>query len=280
MLFYFKKYLKLHFLLLFLLILYGGLVPIFSLATNFIINAIVLLSTGTNNQEVIDLIIIWSCVAVFCTLLDPFVIYYINCIVIKISYLIGFDLRIKIINSIQTYKWLEFNKKGSDTFLGWLLNDVILLQNDILREFYSNFIRVSVVFFGLIFLIIIDYVYFGIGLVVALIFILSPIIFKNFVKKATKNYLDAKNTFSNKLTNFLFGYQLFFFANKANLLSESVANVCLTMKNKEIIYYFKNNAQSLTNQTVSSILNTAIIVGGIFLAFNGFVTFGSLVAAS
>lgn len=267
MIFYFKKHLKLHFLLLFLLILYGGLVPIFSLATNFIINAIVLISTDFNNQEAINLIIIWSCVAVFCALLEPFVVYYINCLVIKISYLIGFDLRIKIINSIQTYKWLEFNQKGSDTFLGWLLNDVVLLQNDILREFYSNFIRISVVFFCLIFLIIIDYVYFiyfGIGLVVALIFMLSPIIFKNFIKRATKNYLNAKNTFSNKLTNFLFGYQLFLFANKANLLSESIANVCLKMKDKEIIYYFKNNAQSLTNQTVSSILNTAIIVGGIF----------------
>lgn len=283
MIFYFKKHLKLHFLLLFLLILYGGLVPIFSLATNFIINAIVLISTDFNNQEAINLIIIWSCVAVFCALLEPFVVYYINCLVIKISYLIGFDLRIKIINSIQTYKWLEFNQKGSDTFLGWLLNDVVLLQNDILREFYSNFIRISVVFFCLIFLIIIDYVYFiyfGIGLVVALIFMLSPIIFKNFIKRATKNYLNAKNTFSNKLTNFLFGYQLFLFANKANLLSESIANVCLKMKDKEIIYYFKNNAQSLTNQTVSSILNTAIIVGGIFLALNDFVTFGSLIAGS
>lgn len=283
MLLYFKKYLKLHFLLLFLLILYGGIVPIFSLATNFIINAIVLLSADFNNQSAINLIIIWSCVAVVCALLQPFVVYYLNCLVIKISYLIGFDLRIKIINSIQTYKWLEFNQKGSDTFLGWLLNDVILLQNDILREFYSNFISVSVVFFGLIFLIIIDYVYFiyfGIGIVVALIFIISPIIFKNFIKKATKNYLNSKNTFSNKLTNFLFGYQLFLFANKANLLTENVAKVCLTMQNKEMIYYFKSNSQSLTNQTVSSILNTAIIVGGIFLALNNFVTFGSLIAAS
>lgn len=133
------------------------------------------------------------------------------------------------------------------------------------------------------FLIIIDYVYFiyfGIGIVVALIFIISSIIFKNFIKKATKNYLNSKNTFSNKLTNFLFGYQLFLFANKANLLSENVAKVCLTMQNKEMIYYFKNNAQSLTNQTVSSILNTAIIVGGIFLALNNFVTFGSLIAGS
>lgn len=111
-----------------------------------------------------------------------FVVYGFNRILAKIMFLISFDLRIKIINAIQTYSFLEFHKLGPDSFIGYLLNDVGLIEERISRQFYAVILFSFQIIFSLIFSIIIDnqnFVFSGFSLFTLIIFLVLPFYIKN-----------------------------------------------------------------------------------------------------
>lgn len=281
MFYFWKKHYKVHIILVILLVLYGILSPLFFLALSFVINEVI--EVSSNNIFDSTFLIIWSLVAFFSMFFLPFVVYGFNRILAKIMFLISFDLRVKIINAIQTYSFLEFHKLGSDSFIGYLLNDVCLIEEKISRQFYALILFLSQIIFSLIFSIIIDYqnfVFFGFSLFTLIIFLVLPFLYKKYLSKATNNFLSQKNNFSKFANNFLLGYQTLFFANKLEEFSEMLAYSCLKIKKQEIIYSYKNNFQTTISSAISSILSTGVLIAGIFLAIQGFTTFGALVAAS
>lgn len=281
MFYFWKKYYKVHILLCISLILYGLFFPLFFLSISFIINEII--DASSNNGFEATYLIIWSFIALFTFFSLPFIIYSFNRILARIMFLISFELRIKIINAIQTYSFLEFHKLGSDSFIGYLLNDVGLIEEKISRQFYSVILFSSQIIFSLIFSIIIDYqnfVFFGFSLFTLIIFLILPFLYKKYLSKATNKFLKSKNNFSKYTNIFLSGYQTLFFANKLEIFSEMIAHSCLQMKKQEVFYSYKKNFQTTISKAISSILSTGVLIAGIFLAIQGSTTFGALVAAS
>lgn len=253
----------------------------FFLSLSFIINEVI--EASSNNSFGSTSLIIWSLVAFFSSFFLPFVVYSFNRILAKIMFLISFELRIKIINAIQTYSFLEFHKLGPDSFIGYLLNDVGIIEERISRQFYALILLLSQIIFSLIFSIIIDYqnfVFFGFSLFTLIFFLVLPFLYKKYLSRATNKFLNQKNNFSKLTNSFLLGYQTLFFANKLETLSEMIAYSCLKIKKQEIIFSYKKNFQTTISNAVSLILSTGVLIAGIFLAINGYTTFGALVAAS
>lgn len=281
MFYFWKKHYKVHAILSILLILYGILSPLFFLSLSFIINEVI--EASSNNSFDSTSLIIWSLVAFFSSFFLPFVVYSFNRILAKIMFLISFELRIKIINAIQTYSFLEFHKLGPDSFIGYLLNDVGIIEKRISRQFYALILLLSQIIFSLIFSIIIDYqnfVFFGFSLFTLIFFLVLPFLYKKYLSRATNKFLNQKNNFSKLTNSFLLGYQTLFFANKLETLSEMIAYSCLKIKKQEIIFSYKKNFQTTISNAVSLILSTGVLIAGIFLAINGYTTFGALVTAS
>lgn len=183
-------------------------------------------------------------------------------------------IRADILIPITENDYATFSKNSKSEYISWLINDMNLLRDNGLSQFYGaieSIITVSLNAFAIIF---INWMLLLVAIVMTVFVYYSPKIFESRVAKATEKVSDYSNRVLRKTNDFVNGFEVFYHNNQSVYFKNEILSSFKSLIFPKVKLVQVSTIANSVSMTASIIAQTIMFIATGYLIIKGKVTTG------
>ncbi|WAA08932.1 ABC transporter ATP-binding protein [Fervidibacillus albus] len=186
------------------------------------------------------------------------------------------QIRLDFAKKLEQVDFQQFHKQSDGQYISWMTNDLNTLETVGFKNVYAFLSSLFSIVLASIALFSYHYTLLTLTVVLAIIMIFAPNVFTNYIQKATLSLSKSSEKITNKIKDYLGGFDVLYFANKRYQFEKKFQEASTQFSDEKVKYEKANGV--LTNSIgLLNVLSQMFIelVTGI-LVFTKQVTFGAI----